>query len=148
MYVRVYLRDSLHLQRAHSCQQDKRGRLVAQQQTLSRHANELLWVRSNRCSLLFLQPTNNAMSWFVESVSPVYPRDLWKAQREARGRPIQPPPPKRFYGASYGCLADGTKCCLTTTINCTSCAGKTYFNPSQLWGCKVGLPSLRLFSRP
>jgi hypothetical protein len=68
---------------------------------------------------------------------PIFPPNLWQAQRTARGRPIPPPVPRRFYGPGYGCLTNGTRCCTTATAGCITCPAD-FRQPSSLWGCGVG----------
>ncbi|KAI8466265.1 MAG: hypothetical protein J3K34DRAFT_460951 [Monoraphidium minutum] len=77
-------------------------------------------------------PTN----WHVET-TPVWPFDLWAAQRAARKRPLQPPAPVRHYGPGYGCFANnGTKCCTAATAGCPACPANAG-TPSKLFGCQA-----------
>ncbi|KIY99225.1 hypothetical protein MNEG_8737, partial [Monoraphidium neglectum] len=80
----------------------------------------------------------NRNDWWIETSGPVWPPNLWQAQRRARGRPLAPIQPKRHSGPGYGCDPDDLKCCFGADVSaaCPACVTGEYKTPSDLFGCQ------------
>ncbi|KIZ02518.1 cellulosome enzyme, dockerin type I [Monoraphidium neglectum] len=95
-------------------------------------APRVTWVDVNGAAVSTVGP---ATGWDIETSGPVWPENLWLAQRTARKRPLTPVPPTRHYGPGYGCFSNGTKCCTKPTTGCPNCPSNPMI-PSELFGCQ------------